>query len=257
MRLVTATHTTPAHTVFGMRLKHSFRTVIKWLAIALALLLAAYACWAGTMWYRYGHVTPPSADNSDQQLDRFMPVYEVAKRGGLRVQAPAETTFSTACALNLTDSPVAKAIFRTRALVLGGDWKPGAPPPQGLVKQVTSWGWALLAEVPGREFVFGTATQPWLANPVFRSIPPAEFAAFHEPGYVKIIWMLRADPIDAASSMARTETRVATTDPVARAKFRRYWAWTSPGIMSIRLVLLTQLRAEAERYARQAVSAKH
>ena len=39
----------------------------------------------------------------------------------------------------------------------------------------------------------GSATAAYRqANVVFRSLLPDEFAAFHEPGYVKIAWTLRA-----------------------------------------------------------------
>src|SRR5947208_6990648 len=81
-------------------------------------------------------------------------------------------------------------------------------------------GWGVLAEVPGREIVIGAVTQPWMANVVFHALPPAEFAAFDEPEYAKIVWTLRADPIAAGESLFRTETRVNTTDPEARRKFR-------------------------------------
>jgi len=42
-----------------------------------------------------------------------------------------------------------------------------------------------------------------------------------------------------------------TTDPAARAKFRRYWSFLSPGIIVIRWVSLRPLKAEAERRARR------
>jgi hypothetical protein len=32
-------------------------------------------------------------------------------------------------------------------------------------------------------------------------------AAFNDPDYVKIVWTLRADPVDATHSVFRTETR--------------------------------------------------
>jgi hypothetical protein len=70
---------------------------------------------------------------------------------------------------------------------------------------------------------------------------------------VKIAWTLRADPIDATTSVFRTETRVAATDPTSRAKFRRYWAFLSPGLILIRWISLGPLKAEAERRARQAL----
>jgi hypothetical protein len=65
---------------------------------------------------------------------------------------------------------------------------------------------------------------PWEANPVFRALPPSEFAAFNVPGFVKIAWTLRADPTGDHESVFRTETRAVATDASARARFRRYWA---------------------------------
>jgi len=97
----------------------------------------------------------------------------------------------------------------------------------------------------------GAVTQPWMANVVFRALPPAEFAAFDEPGYAKIVWTLRADPIAAEESLFRTETRVNTTDPEARRKFRWYWSLVSPGVVLIRRLSLGLLKREAERRSRE------
>ena len=72
------------------------------------------------------------------------------------------------------------------------------------------------------------------------------------PGYAKIAWTLRVDPITAAESVARTETRVLTTDAAARAKFRWYWSFASPGVVLIRRVLLRLVKADAERRPRRA-----
>jgi hypothetical protein len=107
----------------------------------------------------------------------------------------------------------------------------------------------VLAESPGHDIVMGAVTQPWKANVVFRGLPPEEFAAFHEPGYVKIAWTLRADAVGTGESIARTETRVLATDDEARRKFRWYWARFSPGIALIRAVSLPFVQKEAERRA--------
>jgi hypothetical protein len=96
----------------------------------------------------------------------------------------------------------------------------------------------------------GAVTRPWDANVVFRPLTPDQFVAFNEPDYVKIAWTLRADPAGPNASIFRHETRVTTTDRVARAKFRRYWSCFSPGITLIRWLLLVPLRNEAERRAR-------
>jgi len=108
-------------------------------------------------------------------------------------------------------------------------------------------GWGILAEIPNREIALGAVTKPWEANVVFRSIPAEDFASFCEPGYVKIAWTISAESAGGAESVAWTETRVATTDAEARAKFRVYWSFLSPGILLIRWALLRQVRRDSER----------
>ena len=85
--------------------------------------------------------------------------------------------------------------------------------------------------------------QPWNANVTFEGLSADEFAAFNEPGYVKIAWTLRADPITPTESVFRTETRAIATDAAARAKFRRYWSLLSPGIIVIRSLMLQPVKA--------------
>ncbi len=95
----------------------------------------------------------------------------------------------------------------------------------------------------------GAVTRPWEPDVVFQALPPDEFATFSEPGFVKIVWTLRADPLDSETSIFRTETRALATDARARARFRRYWAFVSPGIALIRRLSLRPLKREAERRA--------
>jgi hypothetical protein len=221
---------------------------MRWTAGGLGLMAVGYAAILVTTWSRYGHVTSASPDERDPLLDRFMPEYDVAERHQVRVTAPAAITLAAAADTDLQRSRIVRSIFRARELVLGAE--PGAATrPKGLLAETTSLGWRVLAETPGREIVVGAVTQPWLADVVFRGLAPDEFRAFHDPGYVKIVWTLRADPVGDTESIFRTETRVATTDPTARAKFRWYWARFSPGIVLIRRVLLGLLKADAEQRA--------
>jgi hypothetical protein len=78
----------------------------------------------------------------------------------------------------------------------------------------------------------------------------AQFAAFDEPGYVKIVYTLAADPLGPNRSSFVTRTRVVTTDPESRRRFRRYWAPMSTGIILIRYLSLPMVKREAERRAR-------
>jgi hypothetical protein len=219
----------------------------RWLAAAAGAAAMSYAAYVATTWYRCGRPTDQaSREEQDALLDRFMPVYDVAERHHVRVETPAEVAFAAATEMDLQRSPMVRAIFTAREWIAGS--QPGRKPEaRAFLSQMRAIGWGQLAEIPGREIVMGAVTQPWLADVVFRPLPPDEFAAFHQPGYVKIVWTFRADPSGAAASIFRTETRVVSTDPHSRARFRRYWAFASPGIILIRWASLRLLKADAER----------
>ena len=234
-----------------MNAKRCIRFAAEGLAAGVGLAAASYATYVAVTWIRYGHVKSSANSENDVLLDRFLPTYEVVERHTMRVAAPTEITLSVACEQDLQDSAVIRGIFRARELLLGS--RPDdVMRPRELLALTKALGWGVLAEVPGREIVMGAVTQAWMPNVVFRALPPEEFAAFHEPGYVKIIWTLRAIPVGPAESVFHTETRAATTDVTARSKFRWYWSKVSPGVWLIRKMSLGPLRREAERRAHDA-----
>ena len=234
--------------------RHYIALVGRWLAAGVGLAAASYAAYVAITWYRYGHVRRQAGgEDADPLLDRFMPTYDVAERHHVRVAAPAEITLEAATEMDLQQSAIVRGIFKAREWILRSHPAPD-PETRALLSQMRAIGWGVLAEIPGREIVMGAVTQPWRADVVFRPLPPEEFAAFREPDSVKIVWTLRADSLGAAESIFRTETRVLPTDPTARAKFRRYWSFVSPGILVIRWMLLRSVKAEAERRARAATA---
>ena len=206
----------------------------------------AYAAYVASAWRGYGHPAPASADDRDDLLDGFMPHYDVVERHHLEVNAPAALTLAAAQEIDLRSSTLARAVFKGRELLMGAE-PDTTERPRGLLAEVQSLGWKVLAEERGREVVVGAVTRPWEANPVFRGLPPGQFAAFAEPGYVKIAWTLRADPLDETRSIFRTETRALATDDAARRRFRPYWSFLSPGIVLIRWAMLSPVKEEAER----------
>ena len=141
---------------------------------------------------------------------------------------------------------MARALFETRGRILGAHPN-AASRPKGLLADVQSLGWGVLAEIPGREIVLGALTQPWKANVVFRCPAPEAYRESSPPDHIKIIWTLRVDPIGSAECLLRTETRVVAADVTARRKFRWYWAAFSAGIILIRGVMLRAARRSAER----------
>jgi hypothetical protein len=221
------------------------------LATSLGVAAGAYAAYTGVAWHRYGHPPEPNPDERDELLDRFIPRYDVVERHHVVVAAPCAIALEAAKEQDLHQSGLVRAIFKARETVLGAASR-DRKQPRGLLAAVQSLGWGVLADVPGREIVMGAVTKPWEANVTFRALPPHEFASFTDPGFVKIAWTLRADPLDEERSVFRTETRAVATDAAARLRFRRYWAFASPGITLIRRLLLGPLKRDAESRARAA-----
>ena len=225
------------------------RTALRLLAAGAGVVVGGYAACVGLAWHRYGRVQRAKVDEVDALLDRFMPVYDVVERHHIQIAAPAAITLAAAKEQDLFHLPLVHLIFKARELVLGASPETG-PQPVGLMAQVLALGWGILADEPGREIVVGSVTKPWEPNPTFRALPRDEFAAFCDAGFVKIAWTLRADATAESASIFRTETRAVATDATARARFRRYWAFVSPGIGMIRWLSLLPLKHEAERRAR-------
>lgn len=179
-------------------------------------------------------------------IARFIQTPMVKKRHATLVRAPADLVFEVAETFELESIWLVRALFRARAKLL----RARALPPRrmkGLVEEMTSIGWGVLAREPGRLLVAGAATRPWEADVTFTPIPPDDFASFAAPDQVKIVWTLEAEPLGPALTRFATETRVEPTDEGARRKFRRYWRTFGAGIVLIRWVLLPAVRREAER----------
>ena len=184
-------------------------------------------------------------------LDRFILCPDVRKRREITIRAPAAVALDVARRFDMQSIFMIRAIFWLRAKMLGAR-TPAARRPTGLVAEMLALGWGCLVDEPGHIFVAGAACQPWRADVVFSAIPPEQFAAYAEPGRVKIAWTLEAEALGPALTRFATETRVVATDAQARAKFRRYWRRFSIGIVMIRRFLLPAIRRQAERQWRSA-----
>ncbi|HET7518525.1 MAG TPA: hypothetical protein VFN05_12665 [Actinomycetes bacterium] len=209
--------------------------------------LVACAAWTAVAWARYGH-TSPGRHPPDGLLDQLIPNPEVDEYHQLEVDAPAPITFAVAKGMDLQASPIVKAIFWLRAVPAMLRGQPSRPRgPRGLLEETLALGFGVLAEIPDRKILVGTYTQPWHQQVTFHPLPPEKFAGFDEPGYVKIVYTLAAEPLGPDRSRFVTRTRVVTTDAEARRRFRRYWAPMSAGILLIRYLSLPMVKRQAER----------
>lgn len=230
--------------------------LVRLLATGVGLASGAYAAWAAVAWYRYGEAgrernkaTPPDL------LDEVMPDYEIEERHSVVVEAPAAATFAAARELDIERAPLARAILAVRTLPSRARGHAAAKVHRSLLETTQALGWRVLAHEPGRALALGAYTRPWEPEVVFHGLPPEDFVRFGEPGWVKIVWTLEAEPLGPMRSRFVTRTRVGTTDPTARARFRRYWAVMSPGILLIRRASLPLVKRAAEQRGARARAA--
>src|SRR5512133_1195365 len=90
----------------------------KWIAAGAGIVSATYATYVATAWLRYGRRKPASGAARDALLDAFMPRYDVCERHAIDLATPAEVTLAAAKNLDLNRSPLVRAIFKGRELLL-------------------------------------------------------------------------------------------------------------------------------------------
>jgi len=226
------------------------RVPARLLGVAAGAFALGWGGYAAVTWLGYGHRRRDGRGPADALLDRFIPDYETGDRHQIRVAAPAGIAFEALKEADLESVPLVHAIFAARAKILGAG-RDAPELPRGVLASTLALGWGVLDQVPGRAIAVGAVTKPWEADVRFHPLAPERFRGFSEPGWVKIVWTLEAEPLGPSSCIARTRVRVQTTDAVARARFRRYWSVFSPGIRLIRRLSLPVVKAAAERRYRE------
>ncbi len=181
-------------------------------------------------------------------LDPFIPEPDVRERHATDVAAPAAVVMGVVRTFDMYTIAPVRLIFRMREMLMGVKPPPRVPRP--FIEEMQGLGWQCLVDRPESLFIGGAACQPWLGDVVFRPIPAEKFAAFNEPGLVKIAWTLEVEPLGPNRCRLSSETRVTATDEEARARFRSYWRWARFGIVLIRRLMLPAIRRQAEALAR-------
>lgn len=176
-------------------------------------------------------------------LDPFIPRFDARERYAIRVRAPAALVQQVARDFDMQSVPLVRAIIRAREIVMGG--APSARRPRGLMEELTSMGWGILRDEPGRLLACGAACQPWLARVIFTPVPAERFAAHAEPGQVRIAWTLETRELGEALTELISETRVVANDEASRRRFLAYWRWARFGIIPIRWLLLPAVARKA------------
>lgn len=147
---------------------------------------------------------------------------------------------------DLGDSPFVRALFALRTLpsrLGGGAAEPTALRIDNLRSTPERPGFQLLGEYAPDEFVVGAIGKVWQLDIPFAHVDgPEAYAAFAEPGWIKVAWAIRLKPLGDASTRLVFEVRVDATDDASWNLFSRYWHVIGPGSHFIRHTLLAGLR---------------
>jgi hypothetical protein len=210
-------------------------------AVALALCGFGLAV-AAVLW-------PASISRSsrpDRRLDLFLPEYQFSEVHEARVHAPMAAVVRAIREVSLADMPVAVALLRVRAAA-GGRFRASPPDHRPLLDTMLQPGSGFLAldtRDPG-ELVYGMVGFVHKPKPPLTT--PEQFAAFTEPGGIRVAFDLRAVPEGDGAVRLSTETRCLANGDEARRTFARYWRIIYPGSAIIRRVWLDAIIARAER----------
>ena len=182
----------------------------------------------------------------DQRLDRFLAEYQFSEHHEARVRAPMEAVVKAIREVSLADMPAAVVLLRIRAAA-SGRFHGSAPDTRPILDtmfQPSSGFLALDVDDPG-ELVYGMVG--FVHKPPPPVTTPEQFAAFTEPGGIRVAFNLRLVPEANGVVRISTETRCLANGDEARRTFARYWRIIYPGSAIIRRVWLDAIIARAVR----------
>jgi hypothetical protein len=183
-------------------------------------------------------------------IDRFMPAPALRQVDCVAVATTPKRAWEVARTMDMYRIPLARALFQLRTLperlLAGRRDRPRRPAPTARIDDIAgaASGFQILAEETGREVVIGAIGKVWKPSIEFVRVPPAEYAAFDQPGFVKVTWCVRVDARRGGGSWITVDVRVSATDRASLAKFQRYWTLIGPFSHWIRRSLLRLLSRE-------------
>lgn len=169
-------------------------------------------------------------------LDELLPEYEFYERHRIVVDASPDRALEAVKQATPGEMPLVRLLFAIRSLPARVRGKRGLPAKktEPLYEQMLASGFVLLAEEPDREVVVGKVGQMFKPGGEAPTICDAqEFAAFEKPGYAKAAMNFSVLEVNGRTELT-TETRIMTTNSVAKRQFGRYWRIIRLGSAPIR-----------------------
>jgi hypothetical protein len=181
--------------------------------------------------------SPP--ETTSTTLQRLLPEYDRHEVHSRWIKAGPEAVWTALQEVTATDLPLARVLMLARSagrVRLKGSLPELRPALQPLF------------QTEGREVVRGLITKAWRPTPTTKALAggPDAFAAFDEPGWVKVAIDFRLTP-ERGGTRVSTETRCKATDGRTRAVFGVYWLAIRAGSGLIRRETLAAVGRHAER----------
>lgn len=168
-------------------------------------------------------------------IDKYLQIYNLRKYHSTEIRARPQDIYKAIETVDFYRSKVIKLLFTMRRL------PDNMFSPEGFSKV----GIMELEQIEGEESVLGAIFNPLGFKPV--QISPREFIEFDKKGYVKVVMNFHVAGIDDSSSLLSTETRVRYTSPRAGIVFTLYWLLMNRFIGLVRVMMLGQIKREAEK----------
>jgi len=175
-------------------------------------------------------------------LDPFIPEPRLVEVDHVDLAVPPEAAYQAARHFDITSSRLVRGLFALRTApdrLTGQASGPFRLSIDDLANETSAF--RFLADRPGEGFAVGAIGQFWRPQIPFKVLPPDEFARFDEPGWSKVAWCLRVEPLGNTGSRMVFELRLTATDEESWHEVRRYFRLIGPFSHFIRRHVLSLL----------------
>jgi hypothetical protein len=182
-------------------------------------------------------------------LDEFLPEAPHRTRYATRVATGADAAWTAMRSITAHELALTRILMAIRTLSPSRLRPEGDDAERPVLETFLERGFTVLREDEPRTLVLATTGQPWRLRGAQLHAPAdaAAFAAYDEPGAVRMAMSFELDAASPGASRLATETRIAPTDADAARTFARYWTLVRPGSDIVRLDVLRAVRQRAER----------
>ncbi len=180
-------------------------------------------------------------------IDNWLPEFDVSAHYSVDIKASCDDIYASARRLDVTPSPIVKALFSIRSFPAFFRSRKNSRPLGFTLDGLLKNGFILLEENPPHEIVLGVVGQFWRLSGGIQRMDAQQYAAFHEEGFAKAVWNFHLLQASDGKTILSTETRVLCTNAASKRKFIPYWTLVAPFSGLIRREMLRTIKRQVER----------